>query len=123
MSRMHGNRMHFSMVQVTLLLHLHRKGDPPLNVLDLSTCTIQTLGKLYFKNECLLVVLTIEDLIENSSHFGFPCVMSMESQLLAGFITRKEIKDALGMCAFKYHSYLVKFIKFFLHHNLPIFSS
>ena len=33
---------------VTLLYHLYRKGDPPLNVLDLSTCTIQTLGKLCF---------------------------------------------------------------------------
>ena len=35
--------------------------------------------------------------MEESSHFGFPCVMSMESQLLAGFITRKEIHDALSM--------------------------
>ena len=36
--------------------------------------------------------------MEGSSHFGFPCVMSMESQLLAGFITRKEIQDALSTC-------------------------
>ena len=45
----------------------------------------------------------IEDLVESSSHFGFPCVMSMESQLLAGFITRKEITDALGMCTLMSH--------------------
>ena len=36
--------------------------------------------------------------MEGSNYFGFPCVMSMESQLLAGYITRKEIKDALSMC-------------------------
>ena len=78
--------------------YLFRKGDPPLNVLDLSTCTIQTLGKLtsriVFK---IFHCIAVEDLVENSGHFGFPCVMSMESQLLAGFITRKEIQDALSM--------------------------
>ena len=35
--------------------------------------------------------------MNGSDFFGFPCVISMEAQLLAGFITRKEIQDALSM--------------------------
>ena len=42
---MYSNTIHFFAVEIPLLC-LYRKGDPPLNVLDLSTCTIQTLGKL-----------------------------------------------------------------------------
>lgn len=59
-----------------------RKNDPPLTVIDLSSVTIGSLRQ------------TIED----SEYFGFPCVLSTDSQLLAGFLTRKDIQFVLGMC-------------------------
>ena len=57
-----------------------RKGDPPLTVIDLSKVTIGSL----------------QQLLEESEYFGFPCVLSTESQQLAGFLTRKDIQTLLG---------------------------
>ena len=57
-----------------------QKEDPPLTTVDLAECTIGSL----------------EQLVLDTDFFGFPCVLSMESQLLAGFITRKDIQLILG---------------------------
>ena len=57
-----------------------RKRDPPLTVIDLSKVTIGSL----------------QQLLEESEYFGFPCVLSTESQQLAGFLTRKDIQTLLG---------------------------
>ncbi len=38
----------------------------------------------------------LERLITETEFFGFPCVLSTESQLLAGFITRKDIQTVIG---------------------------
>ena len=60
------------------------KNDPPLTVIDLSTVTVGSLRQT----------------IEENEYFGFPCVLNTESQLLAGFLTRKDIQFLLGMCEF-----------------------
>jgi len=54
------------------------------------------INLFFFKKYTICV--TVEELVEGYSFYGFPCVMSEESQLVGGFITRKEIKDALSMC-------------------------
>ena len=59
-----------------------RKGSAPLTVVDLSECTIGSLKELVLETE----------------FFGFPCVLSKESQMLAGFITRKDIQTILRKC-------------------------
>ena len=56
------------------------KNDPPLTVIDLSTVTIGSL----------------REVVEETDYFGFPCVLSRDSQLLAGFITRKDVLFLLG---------------------------
>lgn len=56
------------------------KTDPPLTVIDISTVTIGSLRKT----------------IEENDFFGFPCVLSADSQLLAGFLTRKDVQFVLG---------------------------
>lgn len=61
-----------------------RKGDPPLTVIDISKVTIGSL----------------QQLLEESEYFGFPCVLSTESQQLAGFLTRKDIQTLLGELVF-----------------------
>lgn len=58
-----------------------KKNDSPLTVIDLSTVTIGSL----------------RGMVEQTEYFGFPCVLSKDSQLLAGFITRKDILFVLGM--------------------------
>ena len=71
---------------ITTQVHIARdvmrpqKEDPPLTTVDLAECTIGSL----------------EQLVLDTDFFGFPCVLSMESQLLAGFITRKDIQLILG---------------------------
>lgn len=57
-----------------------KKGDPPLSVVDLSDVTIGSLRQLLDEND----------------YFGFPCVLSTESQLLAGFLTGKDVQTLLG---------------------------
>lgn len=57
-----------------------KKGDPPLSFVDLSNVTIGSLRQL----------------LEENDYFGFPCVLSTESQLLAGFLTRKDVQTLLG---------------------------
>ena len=57
-----------------------KKNDSPLTVIDLSTVTIGSL----------------RELVEQTTYFGFPCVLSKNSQLLAGFITRKDVLFLLG---------------------------
>ena len=57
-----------------------RKNDPPLSVVDLSTCTIGSL----------------QHLIRETDFFGFPCVLTTSSQLLDGYITRKDIQYVIG---------------------------
>ncbi len=56
------------------------RGDPPLTVIDLSIVTIGSLRTT----------------IEESEFFGFPCVLNADSQLLAGFLSRKDIQFVLG---------------------------
>ncbi len=57
-----------------------QQGDPPLTVIDLSLATIGSLRTT----------------IEESEYFGFPCVLNADSQLLAGFLSRKDIQFVLG---------------------------
>lgn len=59
-----------------------RRGDPPLSYIDLSTVTIGSLRQI----------------LEETDYFGFPTVMNRESQLLCGFITRKDVQYVLGEC-------------------------
>lgn len=56
-----------------------RKNDPPLSTVDLSCCTIGNL----------------EHILSETDYRGFPCVLSRESQLLAGFLTRRDIETLL----------------------------
>jgi chloride channel 3/4/5 len=56
-----------------------RQSDPPLTIVDLSQVTVGLL----------------EDLVSDTDYFGFPCVLDSTSQLLAGFLTRKDITFVL----------------------------
>ncbi len=38
----------------------------------------------------------MRQLAGNTDYFGFPCLLSSETQLLAGFIARKDILSSLG---------------------------
>ena len=58
-----------------------RRGDPPLTIIDLSTVTIGSL----------------RETIDSTDYFGFPCVLNTDSQLLGGFLTRKDIQFVLGV--------------------------
>jgi len=51
-----------------------------LTVIDISTVTVGSLRRT----------------IEETEFFGFPCVLNSDSQLLTGFITRKDIQFVLG---------------------------
>ena len=57
-----------------------RKNDPPLSVIDLSTVTVGSL----------------EQLLQETDYFGFPCVVTKSSQLLDGYITRKDVQYVVG---------------------------
>lgn len=57
-----------------------RKNDPPLSVIDLSTVTVGSLQRL----------------LHETDYFGFPCVVTASSQLLDGFITRKDVQYVIG---------------------------
>jgi chloride channel 3/4/5 len=56
-----------------------RRNDAPLSIVDLSTVTVGVL----------------QDLVSETDYFGFPCVLDSTSQLLAGFLTRKDITFVL----------------------------
>ena len=58
------------------------KNDPPLTVVDLSQVTVGSL----------------QGILTDTEYFGFPCVLDATSQLLAGFLTRKDIQFVLGEC-------------------------
>ena len=57
-----------------------RRNDAPLSIVDLSTVAVGVL----------------QDLVSETDYFGFPCVLDSTSQLLAGFLTRKDITFVLG---------------------------
>ena len=57
-----------------------RKNDPPLTIIDLSQVTVGYL----------------QDLLSETDYFGFPCVLDSTTQLLAGFLTRRDIQFVLG---------------------------
>lgn len=57
-----------------------RKNDPPLSVIDLSTVTVSSLKRL----------------LQETDYFGFPCVVTGSSQLLDGYITRKDVQYVVG---------------------------
>lgn len=57
-----------------------RKNDPPLSVIDLSTVTVGSL----------------QQLLQETDYFGFPCVVTASSQLLDGYITRKDVQYVIG---------------------------
>ena len=57
-----------------------QKNDPPLSIIDLSTVTIGSL----------------QQLLQETDYFGFPCVVTASSQLLDGFVTRKDIQYVIG---------------------------
>lgn len=59
-----------------------QQNDPPLSVIDLSTVTVGSL----------------EQLLQETDYFGFPCVVTASSQLLDGYITRKDVQYVLGEC-------------------------
>ena len=71
------------------VMHPHQ-GDPPLTVIDLSIVTIGSLRTT----------------IEESEFFGFPCVLNANSQLLAGFLSRKDIQFVLGEALYTKDTYL-----------------
>lgn len=41
---------------------------------------------------------SLRSLVTDTNFFGFPCVLSGDTQLLAGFIMRKDIQQSLGGC-------------------------
>ena len=57
-----------------------RQGGPPLTAVDLSRVTIGSLRQI----------------VEETEYFGFPTVLNKESQLLSGYITRKDVQYVLG---------------------------
>ena len=61
----------------------------------------------------------LRNLIEETTYFGFPCVHSNESQLLAGFITRKDIRSSLGELKKSRISYVHPFLSPSLPPSLP----
>ena len=80
--------------------------------MDTQLCTCEWPKLLYtivVDNDSLMLTLWLEltcvhtvclsasvDLLEDTDYFGFPCVISRDSPILAGYITRKDIIFALG---------------------------
>ena len=65
---------------------MHPRGnDPPLSVIDLSTVTVGSL----------------QQLLQDTDYFGFPCVLTASSQHLAGYITRKDVQYVIGKCSIR----------------------
>lgn len=67
-------------------------------------------GSFNRRNETLSVLtqdsMTVEDvetMMKETEHNGFPVVVSRESQYLVGFVLRRDLNLALGMCSFKSH--------------------
>ncbi len=58
-----------------------RNNDPPLSVIDLSKVTVGS----------------IQQLLKETEFFGFPCVLTASTQLLDGYITRKDLQYVVGM--------------------------
>lgn len=77
-----------------------QRGDPPLTTVDLSRCTTGKLpiAVMIICNDYVLFLIlgSLHTLVEDTNYFGFPCVLSHDSQLLAGFLTRKDIMTSLG---------------------------
>lgn len=59
-----------------------RQNEAPLSVIDLSTVTVGSL----------------QQLLHETDYFGFPCVVTKGSQLLDGYITRKDVQYVVGEC-------------------------
>ena len=74
----------------------------------MTLCTGLALHALvyrYMVHPCLILVLCyllaytgcMDALLNETEYFGFPCVLSRQSQLLAGFLTRRDILTVLGI--------------------------
>ena len=61
-----------------------KKNEPPLSVVDLSTSTVES----------------IQYLLEDTEYLGYPCVLTASTQLLVGYITRKDLEYVVGECMF-----------------------
>ena len=59
-----------------------KKNEPPLSVVDLSTSTVGS----------------IQSLLQDTDYFGYPCVLAASTQLLVGYITRKDLEYVIGEC-------------------------
>ena len=57
-----------------------RSNEPPLSVLDLSSVTVGS----------------IQQLLEETDYFGYPCVLTASSQLLVGYVSRKDLQYVIG---------------------------
>lgn len=60
---------------------------------------------IYRRNETLSVItqdsMTVDDivnLLKETEHNGYPVVVSKESQYLVGFVLRRDLNLAIGMC-------------------------
>lgn len=63
---------------------------------------------IYRRNETLSVItqdsMTVDDivnLLKETEHNGYPVVVSKESQYLVGFVLRRDLNLAIGMCVKK----------------------
>jgi len=57
-----------------------RSNDPPLSVLDLSSNTVGS----------------IQQLLDETDYFGYPCVLTGSSQLLVGYVSRRDLEYVIG---------------------------
>lgn len=57
-----------------------RSNEAPISVVDLSTSTVGSL----------------QQLLSETDYFGYPCVQTSSSQLLVGFVSRKDLEYVIG---------------------------
>ena len=59
----------------------------------------------------LFISESLRKLVRESNYFGYPCLLSNETQLLEGFLTRKDILTSLGI--FKIHVFMYIIINYY----------
>ncbi|XP_052283214.1 H(+)/Cl(-) exchange transporter 4-like isoform X2 [Dreissena polymorpha] len=74
------NKEEFTHTTIAADVMRPRRNDPPLSVITQDTMTLEQ----------------IEMLLKDTEHNGFPVVVSMDSQYLVGFVTRRDLKLAIA---------------------------
>ncbi|XP_052793749.1 H(+)/Cl(-) exchange transporter 4-like isoform X2 [Mya arenaria] len=74
------NKEEFTHTTIAADVMRPRRNDPPLCVITQETMTLEQM----------------ENLLKDTEHNGFPVVVSMESQYLVGFVTRRDLQLAIA---------------------------